>query len=280
MRKIFSGLGLFVLLSSCFNAKYDGYSTLEEGLYFKLLAFSDTGQNPRPEDYAMVSIHIFDSEGNLIQNSDSAFPLGYSGKISDMFSGFPVMEKGLLFMHEGDSMSLIVDDIAGLPAHIRNAVKGDFVRCEIKLRELKTPAEYAAEQLHLKELGDVEENLLISCYLKEKELSVDTLAAGLYIHIEAEGEGEAAHPGQTVKLRYKGFFLGGEQLDENELEFRFGDEMQVIAGIELAIPRMRKGGKAKIIVPSYLAFREKGSSNGMVPPFTPLMYEVELLDIK
>ncbi|MBI9034352.1 MAG: FKBP-type peptidyl-prolyl cis-trans isomerase [Bacteroidales bacterium] len=42
---------------------------------------------------------------------------------------------------------------------------------------------------------------------------------------------------------------------------------------------MRKGGKATVIVPSKLAFGEKGKSL-TIPPYSPLIYNIDLLDIK
>ena len=51
----------------------------------------------------------------------------------------------------------------------------------------------------------------------------------------------------------------------------------MIAGLEDAIGRMREGQRALVILPSYLAWGEKGSSTGIIPPFTTVIYEVELL---
>jgi FKBP-type peptidyl-prolyl cis-trans isomerase len=60
----------------------------------------------------------------------------------------------------------------------------------------------------------------------------------------------------------------------------YGTPDQVLKGINYVIPRLKVGQSAKIILPSRLAFGEKGSSNGTVPPFTPLLYEITLNDIK
>ena len=42
---------------------------------------------------------------------------------------------------------------------------------------------------------------------------------------------------------------------------------------------MREGEKAKIIIPSQLAFGENGSSTGIVPPYTSVIYEVTMLKV-
>ncbi|MGZ3885263.1 MAG: FKBP-type peptidyl-prolyl cis-trans isomerase [Bacteroidia bacterium] len=43
---------------------------------------------------------------------------------------------------------------------------------------------------------------------------------------------------------------------------------------------MKKGDFVKIILSSWLAFGETGSSNGTIPPFTPLLYEIKLIEVK
>jgi len=58
-----------------------------------------------------------------------------------------------------------------------------------------------------------------------------------------------------------------------------GDTAQVITGLEIGIKKMREGGKAKIIIPSQLAFGENGSSTGIVPPYTSVIYEVTMLKV-
>jgi FKBP-type peptidyl-prolyl cis-trans isomerase len=61
------------------------------------------------------------------------------------------------------------------------------------------------------------------------------------------------------------------------LIFRLGDQGQVVEGLDAGIRRMRRGGRAMLVVPSHLAFGHKGSAGGIVPPFTTMIYEVEVL---
>ena len=49
--------------------------------------------------------------------------------------------------------------------------------------------------------------------------------------------------------------------------------------MEDAIGMMHEGEKALFIMPSELAFGENGSSTGIIPPFTSLIFEVELVAI-
>jgi FKBP-type peptidyl-prolyl cis-trans isomerase len=63
------------------------------------------------------------------------------------------------------------------------------------------------------------------------------------------------------------------------MEFVFGEQGQVIKGFETAISLLNEGAQAKFIIPSQLAYGEKGSSTGIVPPYTTLVYEIELLKL-
>jgi FKBP-type peptidyl-prolyl cis-trans isomerase len=63
------------------------------------------------------------------------------------------------------------------------------------------------------------------------------------------------------------------------LRFVFGNEGQVLLGIEKALGVMRKGDYARVIIPSWNAFGNTGSADGRVLPYTPVIYEVEVLEV-
>ena len=43
---------------------------------------------------------------------------------------------------------------------------------------------------------------------------------------------------------------------------------------------MREGELSLFILPSAIAFGATGSSTGIVPPYTPVIFEIELLELK
>jgi FKBP-type peptidyl-prolyl cis-trans isomerase len=86
-------------------------------------------------------------------------------------------------------------------------------------------------------------------------------------------------------IHYEGYFLNGKFFDSthrrNEpLQFVYGHQWQVIGGMEKAIGKMHQGDKALVIIPSELAFGADGSVGGIVPPFTPVVFEIELINVK
>ncbi len=94
--------------------------------------------------------------------------------------------------------------------------------------------------------------------------------------------GMQVQPGEQVSIIYTGRFLNGRLLEQSSdtFDFIYGTPDQVLKGVNYVIGYLKPGQSAKIILPSRLAFGEQGSSNGTVPPRTPLVYEVTLVDKK
>ena len=104
-----------------------------------------------------------------------------------------------------------------------------------------------------------------------------------YIKLQ-EGKGLTPDSGRVALLNYRGSFLNGRCFDffyeSQPFEYMVGQEEQLIKGLETGVRRMREGEKAKFIIPSHLAFGSSGSSTEIVPPFTTVIYEVELLKVQ
>ncbi len=127
-----------------------------------------------------------------------------------------------------------------------------------------------------KELDD------LKAYIEEHNITTEPTASGLYYIETREGTGVQAQAGNTVVVDYRGTFLDGEQFDSSydrgePFEFTLGAG-QVIKGWDEGIAYMKEGGKATLIMPSSLAYGAYGA--GSIPPYTSLIFEVELLDVK
>jgi FKBP-type peptidyl-prolyl cis-trans isomerase len=105
---------------------------------------------------------------------------------------------------------------------------------------------------------------------------------GFYWVEKDETPGDSIHHGDAVSIRYEGSFLNGRKVDISPKSFQFiyGTPDQLIKGLNYAIGKMKRGQNSKIILPSHLAFGENGSSNGSIPPFTPMLYRITVTDIK
>tara|TARA_Y100001970_G_scaffold294366_1_gene451742 strand:- start:69261 stop:70337 length:1077 start_codon:yes stop_codon:yes gene_type:complete len=106
-------------------------------------------------------------------------------------------------------------------------------------------------------------------------------SSGLQYIILTDGTGDTPYPGQNVKVHYSGFLTDGTKFDSSydrnmPFEFMLGAK-RVIPGWEEAVQLLKTGSKAKFIIPSNLAYGERGI--GPIPPNATLIFEIELLEI-
>ncbi|CAA0204981.1 peptidylprolyl isomerase [Tenacibaculum maritimum] len=124
---------------------------------------------------------------------------------------------------------------------------------------------------------------------KQKEL-LDSVAAGydetpsgLRYKILQNGSGKQATKGANVAVHYKGQLLDGTVFDSSykrkqPIEFAIGVG-QVIAGWDEGIQLLKVGDKARLVIPSHLAYGAAGAG-GVIPPNATLIFDVELMDVK
>ncbi|TFG27899.1 FKBP-type peptidyl-prolyl cis-trans isomerase [Candidatus Thorarchaeota archaeon] len=101
------------------------------------------------------------------------------------------------------------------------------------------------------------------------------------IHI---GTGQSPRMGQTAVVHYTGWLTNGRKFDSSvdrgePFEFQIGVG-QVIQGWDEGVMTMRIGGKRKLTIPPELAYGPRDVGNGLIPPNSTLIFEVELLDLK
>ncbi len=95
------------------------------------------------------------------------------------------------------------------------------------------------------------------------------------------GTGATAKPGQTVTVNYVGvLYKGGTEFDaswkrKEPFSFTLG-QGQVIKGWDQGIAGMKVGGRRLLIIPSELAYKQKGSPP-TIPPNATLVFVVDLL---
>ncbi|MBN2174543.1 MAG: FKBP-type peptidyl-prolyl cis-trans isomerase [Bacteroidales bacterium] len=125
------------------------------------------------------------------------------------------------------------------------------------------------------------EDELISDYIRRYQWDMKTTGTGLRYLIYKEGSGPLAKKGQIAKINYTVNLLTGELCYSSEItgpkEFLIG-KGNVEAGIEEGILLLNKGGRAKFILPSHLAFGLMGDSD-KIPAKATLVYDVELIDL-
>lgn len=119
-------------------------------------------------------------------------------------------------------------------------------------------------------------------FLKEngKKKDVVTTPSGLQYKILTKGEGEIPTATQRVKVNYEGHLIDGTEFDSS---YKRGEPAtfgcnQVIKGWTEALTMMPVGSKWELYIPQELAYGDRES--GKIPPFSTLIFTVELLSIE
>lgn len=122
----------------------------------------------------------------------------------------------------------------------------------------------------------------IAAFIKQKKWKMEQTGTGLYYIMNHQGRGKRAHNGMVAKIDYVVTLLNGDTLYTSKKngakEFELG-KGSVESGLEEGVLLMKEGDQATFIIPSYLGYGIAGDLD-KIPPRTPLIYDVKLLEIK
>ena len=142
----------------------------------------------------------------------------------------------------------------------------------------KIQEEQAARQAEIGEFMKKDGETFLAANAKKEGVTV--LPSGLQYKVLKSGEGRK--PGRTDKVRchYEGTFPNGQKFDSsydrNEPAV-FGVN-QVIAGWTEAPQQMSEGSAWELYIPYNLSYVEAGAP-GAIPPYSALVFKVELIEV-
>ena len=267
------------------------YEVAESGLKYHFYVQTGT-EKPQLED--IVSLEMLYRAGDeiLFDSRQAGMPMflqmmepEYPG---DIYEALFMMAKGdsASFAMDAEQFFLVTAGMMEVPDFVE---AGDEIIFEIAMMDIMDEAGFEQEQQRMMEeqmqesmqRAEQEEGLMLA-YLEQEGITAEPTGSGLYyVEVEA-GEGSKPEPGDMVAVHYEGRLLDGTVFDSSiergqPIEFPLG-QGRVIPGWDEGISMMQVGGKATLVIPSYLAYGERGAGRD-IPPFSTLVFEVELVDI-
>ena len=189
--------------------------------------------------------------------------------------GHQLVQMGANDLNIDDFASAIKDVIAGNELKVSHRDAQGIVEDYFRKKEAKMNAERAASGKIAKEAGEK--------YLQEnaKNEGIVTLPSGLQYQVIKEGNGRKPKATDTVKCHYEGFLIDGTVFDSSiqrgePAEFPLN---QVITGWTEGLQLMQEGAKYRFFIPYRLAYGE-GGAGASIPPFSALVFDVELIEVK
>jgi FKBP-type peptidyl-prolyl cis-trans isomerase len=123
-----------------------------------------------------------------------------------------------------------------------------------------------------------EEDDIMKAYLAQNGIDAMQTESGLRYVITEEGNGIDAEIDKRVSVKYAGKLLDGTQFDAGTYEFILG-RGEVIRGWDEGIDLLKVGSKAVLYIPSSLGYGSRGAG-ARIPPYSSLIFEVELLNVE
>ena len=298
---------LLLMAAVLFAACNSPYKKGDEGMEYKIVA-DGKGETLKPGQF--VEFHFTSVYNNGKKDSilNSTRDLGAAQIITfDSTNLPPAYFKLFKQLKKGDSLStkMLTDTVfkkqpEAMPAFMK---KGNYLYTNIRIINVYKTQEEAdkARQANMATqeiLGKqkaaaqlVKDDKILKDYFAKNNIKVTKTDKGAYVEILQQGTGAMLDTSVITKIKYTGKTIAGKMFDSNvdpskghldPLSVNLTNDMSlgggVIAGMSDGLKLMNKGTKAKIYIPSSLAYGAAGAG-GDIGPNENLFFEVEVLEI-
>lgn len=273
-------LALFVIITVSFIgcSKGNEIKTLESGLQYMDDSLG-TGREAKAGD--LVSIHFkgwmvpkdtatelfsdwsADQSKNMLSLGDSKMrnqPIKFTLNSNSFIKG---TDEGIVGMKAGGVRTMIIPaKLAYGEAGIGFIPPNTDLKVVIELLEVKDRI--------VAEMWDVDSTLF------------KTTASGLKYAIISAGEGPAVEANKVITVHYSGYLENGTMFDssverDEPISFVVG-QGQVIPGWDEGMQLLKKGDKARFIIPPQLGYGEMALEK--IPANSTLIFDTEIVDVK
>lgn len=281
-------IAIMVLFSACDKAP--PYVVMDSGIQYRLV--DDNGADkPRMGDVIVMDMAHYLGDSLIYQTEKEGFI------INPNIGAPPEIRDVLNLTGEGDSLQIQMTlgkyaSFTGLPISPRMDTT-QLVTWNIRVTEIENESTVLERNRKAQAQTDRE---LIEAFVVNNNLEAQTTDEGLYYVILQEGNNVFPKNGDEVFLEYSMSLLDGTLIDtsseklarENDMfnpnrtygsrSFILGDK-EILEGWNIGMPKLSKGAKGKLLIPSELAYGPSGYGS-QIGPNTVIVFDVELVDIK
>lgn len=263
------------------------YRKTKSGLEYKYIQSSKSKIYPKVGDVVYFDMTYSTIKDSLVFDTRT-IDKDFKMRITPPSHAGGCFEEALMMMRAGDSATFKIDaknffnytqDKVHIPSYIK---QGDKFIFRIKMRKILDGSDYVKQNAETYQYYLSQEASLIERYVLNIDLPRKVTKSGLNIFTISKGTGKKPQKANVVTLEYTAGFIDGSVFDstiERKEPFKFivGNN-EVIDGLEEAIRLMNVGDHCLIIIPFRLAYGEE--KHGVIAPFSTLVFEIELLDVK
>jgi len=268
----------FILFTSCSETP-EGYSELAPDHYYKLLVLGDDINDPLNTEYYGLDITLFpDSQAARTQT----FLLVHPEELYKYFNQNEVLKeinemkpnqvirlivpsKTIASLHTGDSLAFL-----NLPS----------VECEVRMEKRFSSRENICTYfMHKAQENMITEMDAIKLCQGTTNRTWEDYGKVSFSWLKRT-EGDSVKAGRDIVIEYNTYWLDGTRKDTiTAMALNFGKPGQLVQGMQYALSLMKAGERALVYMPSELAFGESGSSTGIIPPKTPIYFDINVLQV-
>lgn len=259
------------------------------GFYYTVIESNDTGEEVKEDDILSIFYEMKILNGAIIDEvkESSGIPKKINIVTNSIFPQGIIM--GSALMKEGEKYRFYIPSNLAYGSYSYESLIPSNAVIIMETKIAKIEDEDDQKQF---------EKATIETYITDNNITdINETDFGAFYKKTENGTGDSPIEGNRVKIKYVAKYLDGTEFSKTEtdktFDFTVGTE-SIIKGVNESIKLMQKGEKATFIIPSNLAYYsslqifpetiredllEKGLISQKIPPFTNLIFEIELVDI-
>lgn len=254
---------------------------------FRFITKNEKGKKIGPNMILLADLYGTAKKASNKEQDTVIFNSGSADKPFYIPTEQPGLQTVFYQMNEGDSVEIkILADTfyaktfsAQLPDFVAS---GSVITLYFHVQEALTKTEIEQKAKQQNKASIKADSLLVIKYCNKQKGFKKSKTGLWYKKLVQNPTGIPTHNGAMVSVKYKGWLIDGDVFDENISStdpFKFVVGMnQVIPGWEEGLRLMKTGEKIRLVIPWYLAYGTHGT--GPIPPFTSIVFDVQLIDIK